>query len=223
MHDCGFKLSTANARMKIATGKDTIYQYLAANPQNSRGLSQAQALKFLSQGQQKRKARKRAKKPEPAAKPATDWVVFRNGIVNVLTGEMQPLSHRLWAHSALGFDWEPHSPCPTWERVLKDLFPDDEESRNFVEEFMGYCMTEETKFQKGAMLIGPKRSGKGTISHVLRQLVGDGSYVGLSFNTWTAGENSRECLIGKRVSTAVWIRAYSAAGAFWTERSGLSR
>jgi len=25
------------------------------------------------------------------------------------------------------------------------------------------------------------------------------------------------------VSTAVWIRAYSAAGAFWTERSGLSR
>ena len=26
-----------------------------------------------------------------------------------------------------------------------------------------------------------------------------------------------------RLSTAVWIRAYSAAGAFWTERSGLSR
>jgi len=25
------------------------------------------------------------------------------------------------------------------------------------------------------------------------------------------------------LSTAVWIRAYSAAGAFWTERSGLSR
>ena len=27
----------------------------------------------------------------------------------------------------------------------------------------------------------------------------------------------------EKMSTAVWIRAYSAAGAFWTERSGLSR
>jgi len=137
---------------------------------------------------------------------ATDCIVFNNGIVNVLTGEKQSLSHRFWAHSALGFDWRPDAACPAWERFLENLFPDDEESKQFLEEWMGYCMTEETKFQKGAMLIGPKRSGKGTISHVLRLVVGDGSYVGLSLNTWALGENSKECLIGKRVGVFADVR-----------------
>ncbi len=136
----------------------------------------------------------------------TDWIVFRNGIVNVLTGEMRPLSHRFWAHSALRFDWRPDTPCPVWDHFMNEAFPDDEESKQAVEEFIGYSMTEETKFQKGAMLIGPKRSGKGTISHVLRMLVGDSSYVGLSINTWALGENSKECLIGKRVGVFADVR-----------------
>ena len=42
-------------------------------------------------------------------------------------------------------------------------------AREFIEEWIGYCMTEETRSRKGAMLIGPKRSGKGTICHVIRQ------------------------------------------------------
>jgi putative DNA primase/helicase len=131
--------------------------------------------------------------------PATDWIVFRNGVVNVLTGEMRQPSADLWVHSALGFDWDPDMPCPRWVQFLEEAFPGDDESKAFIEEWMGYCMTEETRFQKGAMLIGEKRSGKGTISHVLRQMVGDPSYVGLSFSTWTATENSGQCLIGKRV------------------------
>jgi len=136
----------------------------------------------------------------------TDWIVFRNGIVNVLTGEIRTLSHRFWAHSALRFDWKPDAPCSTWDSFLQDLFSDDDESKQAIEELIGYCMTEETKFQKGAMLIGPKRSGKGTISHVLRMLVGDQSYVGLSINTWALGENSKECLIGKRVGVFADVR-----------------
>ncbi len=138
-------------------------------------------------------------------KSATDWIVFQNKVVNVLTEETRDLTPDLWVHSALGFDWDPDAECPVWETFLAEVFPKpnaqgvDEESVQFLEEFMGYCMTEETKFQKGAMLIGPKRSGKGTISRVLQQLVGNPGYVGLSFNTWIQSENSKECLVGKRV------------------------
>src|SRR5262249_55043381 len=53
---------------------------------------------------------------------------------------------------------------------------------------------------------GERRSGKGTISHVLRHLVGDRSYVGVSFNTWGKNEYSRECLIGKRVGVFADVR-----------------
>ena len=69
----------------------------------------------------------------------------------------------------------------------------------FLEEFMGYCMTGGTKFEKAAMLIGPRRSGKSTIVALVGMLVGDGAYVGLSFNDWLASAKATQVLIGKRV------------------------
>jgi putative DNA primase/helicase len=130
--------------------------------------------------------------------PAPDWVVFRNCIVNVVTGRRRPLTHRLWTQSGFQFDWDPNAPCPTWDKFLKDVFGDDERSVNFLEEFMGYCMTGDTRFEKAAMLIGPKRTGKSTIVHLIGKLVGEGAYVGLSFNDWLAGK-ATQVLIGKRV------------------------
>ena len=144
--------------------------------------------------------------------PATDWVVFNNKVVNVLTEDVQDLTPDLWVHSALEFDWNPEATCEAWETFLAQVFPgdgpsgEDVESVNLLEEWMGYCMTEETKFQKGLLMIGQKRSGKSTISRVMQQLVGNRSYVGLSFNTWIYSENSKEVMIGKRVGVFADVR-----------------
>jgi putative DNA primase/helicase len=138
--------------------------------------------------------------------PATDWVVFQNGAVNVLTGEMRDPTPMLWVQSALKFDWLPRAKAALWGGFKDDLFPGDEESKACLEEWMGYCMTEETKFQKAMMFIGPKRSGKTTISNLIQALVGDDGYATLNFDTWTATENSRECLIGKRIAVFQDVR-----------------
>ena len=137
---------------------------------------------------------------------ATEWVVFQNRIVNVHTEETKPLSPDLWALSALSFAWDPEATCDVWEHFLWDVFDGDQQSVDFVEQWIGYCMTEETKFQKGAMFIGPKRSGKGTISYVIQQLVGLANFVGLSFSTWIYSENSKEVLIGKRAGVFADVR-----------------
>jgi putative DNA primase/helicase len=131
--------------------------------------------------------------------PAEDWVVFRNGIVNVWTLEKRELTHRLWTQSGLGFDWDIEAECETWWRFLDDLFGDDGESRAFLMEFMGYCMTGDVRFEKGAMLIGPLRSGKTTIVYVIGKLTGEGAYVGLSLNDWLGSAKATQVLIGKRV------------------------
>jgi putative DNA primase/helicase len=131
--------------------------------------------------------------------PADDWITFRNVIVNARTLATRPLTHRLWSHAALDFDWDPDAECPTWERFCDDLFPDDVESVQFLEEWMGYCMTGDTKFEKAAMLIGPRRSGKSTIVALIGKLVGEAAYAGLSFNDWLANAKSAQVLIGKRV------------------------
>ena len=67
-------------------------------------------------------------------------------------------------------------------------------------------MTEETKFEKAALWLGPRRSGKGTIAFMQRKLAGEGAYVGLSFSTWVANVNSRASLIGKRVGVFPDVR-----------------
>lgn len=132
--------------------------------------------------------------------PAKEYVAFRNGVVNVHTGEMQSHSWRFWTHSIRPFDWKPEAQCPVWERFLEEVFPRDSESQAFIEEWMGYCMTEDVELHKGAMFIGKKgRNGKGTIAHVIRELVGRESYVPLNFDTWVKTENSTAPIIGKRV------------------------
>jgi len=104
------------------------------------------------------------------------------------TGDTTALRSDLWMHNVLEFDWDPQAQAPTWLRFLGEVFPNDSQSQDFLEEWMGYCMTKEIRFQKAAMFIGPKRSGKGTITHIIRRLVGDKSYCSLNFSHWTATE-----------------------------------
>jgi putative DNA primase/helicase len=130
---------------------------------------------------------------------AGELLAFRNGLVNVRTGKRLAPTPRLWIHGAADYDWDPDVPCERWKSFLEEGFPGDKESQDFIEEWLGYCMTEDTRFQKGALFIGKPRSGKGTVAWVLEQLVGSASFVALSFGDWLSHANSKEDLIGKRV------------------------
>jgi putative DNA primase/helicase len=56
-----------------------------------------------------------------------------------------------------------------WLAFLQSLWPDDPETIATLQEWMGYCLTNDTRFHKIMLLIGPKRSGKddrpGAIGH----------------------------------------------------------
>jgi putative DNA primase/helicase len=143
--------------------------------------------------------------------PAKDWVVFKNKVVNIIDGRESDLTPDFWAHSSLAFDWAPEMECPEWETFLGSTFAQadgsvDQEAVDFLEEFMGLCMTEQVRFHKGAIFVGKARSGKGTVSHVIKHLVGHRNYVGLSFHTWTKGEKSTQVLLNKRVGVFPDVR-----------------
>jgi putative DNA primase/helicase len=127
-------------------------------------------------------------------------LMFRNGLVEIGTGKMVPVTPRLWIKDALGYDWDETATCPRWERFLEEVFPEDRESQDFVEEWLGLGMTEDIRFEKGLMMIGEKpRGGRGTIMEVQKGLVGEEGYVGLSTHNWVKEEKSLEPLIGKKV------------------------
>jgi len=85
-----------------------------------------------------------------------------------------PATPRFFSTSALDFDFRfSDAPSPeNWYRFLGQLWPDDPQSVATLQEWFGYCLTPDTRQQKIALLVGPKRSGKGTIARVLTALLG---------------------------------------------------
>jgi putative DNA primase/helicase len=137
---------------------------------------------------------------------AETLLVFQNCLVDVETGEVVELTPHLWVHGGVDFKFDANARCPRWERFLKEVFPGDPESQMTIEEQLGYGMTNDTRFEKGALWIGVKRSGKSTLAWVQERLAGVGVCVSLSFHDWMKTENSREHLIGRKVGVFADVR-----------------
>jgi putative DNA primase/helicase len=84
-----------------------------------------------------------------------------------------PATPRFFSTSALDYEFAIDAPEPKcWLNFLRELWGDDHESISTLQEICGYLLTLDTRQQKIFMLIGPPRSGKGTIARLLGRLVG---------------------------------------------------
>lgn len=99
-----------------------------------------------------------------------------NGILHLPTGKLEPATARYFSTTALGVAYDPKAKSPArWLKFLEQLWPDDPESIAALQEWFGYLLTPDTRQQKILLLVGPKRSGKGTIARVLMLLLGRAS------------------------------------------------
>jgi putative DNA primase/helicase len=104
---------------------------------------------------------------------SADLVAMENGLVDLRSRELLPHNPAFFTHHALPFAYDPNAPTPErWHRFLVELWDDDSESIDTLAEVMGYILAGGTGQQKMAMLVGPKRSGKGTIARVMGGLLG---------------------------------------------------
>jgi hypothetical protein len=154
---------------------------------------------------------------------ASEWIVFHNCMVNVRTGEARGHDHRLFATSALGFDYDPGAECPVYDHYMRTSLPDDEESQNAFIEWLGYSMTLETYADKGMFLFGERRSGRSTAGWLIEQLTGADT-AAVNFDTWTKGEFSMHTLIGKRAILFPDVRLkLMRQGPNWVDVGGLDQ
>jgi putative DNA primase/helicase len=114
----------------------------------------------------------------PAPFPVDEIVAAKNCLVHLPsvgkgTGCTHPLTPRFFSANSLEYDFNPRAPAPgEWQRFLAKLWPHDQEAIRTLQEWFGYCLLPDTSQQKILMVVGPKRSGKGTIARVLTRLVG---------------------------------------------------
>ena len=112
------------------------------------------------------------KKPNGWA--ANEMIAAKNALVHLpslVRGERCTAvpTPQFFSTVAVDFEFELNAPRPDkWLSFLSQLWPEDPESISTLQEWFGYCLTADTRLQKMLFLIGPKRSGKGTIARVLR-------------------------------------------------------
>ena len=94
-------------------------------------------------------------------------------IHNWRTGKFMAPDPRWFNVSRLAVDVTPGVPNPTrFLRFFEELFGNDNETKDFLCEFFGLLLIANTSFQKILLIIGPKRSGKGTLARLLTTLLG---------------------------------------------------
>jgi len=104
---------------------------------------------------------------------ADEIVSCANGLLHLPTRQLLPHTPLFFTPYALEFAYDPKAPAPEeWLGFLKSIWPDDEEAIKTLQEVFGYFLSVDTSQQKLFLLVGPKRSGKGTIARILTALLG---------------------------------------------------
>ena len=133
--------------------------------------------------------------------PPFEILACQNGLLHLPTLALQPATPTFFTRNALDFAFDIDAPPPyQFLEFLKDLWPDDPEAIDTLQEIAGYLLTPDTSQQKIFLIVGPKRSGKGTIGRVLRHLLGRANVCGPTL----AGLSSNfglEPLIDKHLAT----------------------
>jgi putative DNA primase/helicase len=112
-----------------------------------------------------------------------ECVALRNGILNLSelfktsdqpneTRILLPHTSNFFTTVCLPYEFDPAAKCPTWLNFLSTSFNEDRASIDFLQKWFGLMLTPITKFQKMLFVIGPARSGKGTIQRTLMAMLG---------------------------------------------------
>lgn len=126
-----------------------------------------------------------------------------------------PSTPRFFTPVALDYDFDVDATRPNlWLEFLEQLWPGDPESKRLLQEWFGYCLTLDTSQQKILMVVGPRRSGKGTFARILRRLIGNQNVagptlasLGTNFGLWPLLGKSvaiiSDARLGQRVDSMV--------------------
>jgi P4 family phage/plasmid primase-like protien len=139
------------------------------------------------------------KGPEP-----TDLIAFPNCVLNVRTKQRFDPDPLLFSVGSLAFDYGDRIPTLHWDQFLLEIFDggNNEERQSQIDtlhEMMGYSLSSDTSLQKAFALIGPPRSGKGTIGDMQASLLASSLLAGPPLRD-LKGTFGLSALIGKRLA-----------------------
>lgn len=102
-----------------------------------------------------------------------DLLSFQNGTVELRTGKLREHERSDYLTQCAPIEYDPNAKCPRWLRFIEEVFPGDPDLQRYVQTFLGYCITGETREQVLGVWHGDRgRNGKGTILRLMTHIFG---------------------------------------------------
>ena len=117
---------------------------------------------------------------------AGEILPLANGLLDVGSGHRLQHTPHLWSTYSLPYAYDPIDPLGEpveWDRFLESIWPGDQESKDTLEEAMGYTLIPDQSLQVFFGLVGATRGGKGVISKVWTELLGAENVIGPQLST----------------------------------------
>lgn len=102
------------------------------------------------------------------------WV-FKDVIVNTLTGNTIPNDGSKIVLSALQCDYCPEATCPTFDQLIETISYGCADVKQLLWEVIAYILSPDTKAKKFFLFAGLKNSGKSLMANILTAMLGNDS------------------------------------------------
>ena len=110
--------------------------------------------------------------------PANEILACANGLLHLPTGKVHAHTPYFYSGTSLAYDYNRKAPDPReWIKFLSTLWPNDLASIVTLQDIFGYLLGIDTDQQKLFLMVGPKRSGKGTIGRIMNALMGEDALI----------------------------------------------
>jgi len=95
-------------------------------------------------------------------------------MLDIATMTLIPHNPDYDSRTQLPVNYDPNAISELWIKFLRDIFPDDRDDSKkiLLQQYFGYCLLRDTRYQKALFCLGTGANGKSTVIKVLTGMVG---------------------------------------------------
>lgn len=111
-----------------------------------------------------------------------EYIAFRNGVYNIITGELLPFSPDLIILNKIDWNYNPDAYDENVDKMFDKLSCGDKAIRALLCEAIGYCFYRRNELRKAFILTGEKQNGKSTYLKLINYLLGKNNVTSLDLS-----------------------------------------
>jgi len=132
------------------------------------------------------------------------YVNLQNGMLHVENREIHPHSKDHFSTIQLPVKYDEKATCRRWHQFLDEIFEADPERVQLVQEFMGYSLLPDTRYEKALLMTGEGSNGKSTLLSVWEHIIGEDNLCSVTLGN-LQNEFHRVKLYGKLLNIAAEV------------------